>query len=183
VSIQDEETADLADALLPRLVPLLGQAVDRSIAEALERQSAAIVVLLDQHRAGVVKAVEQSFAGAVAGSTAGTATGDEIARLRDQIADQYRDFTALLRQPARTTAPPRDIRSLALAAVTGAVLLVVLLRVLPAGFAGSLAGIAPDRTGGFGALMVERAGPAFQKCLVDARAAGRVVTCNVSVAP
>jgi hypothetical protein len=61
--------------------------------------------------------------------------------------------------------------------------LVVLLHLLPAGLAGTLAGVAPDRTNGWGAVLVERAGPAFERCLTDARAAGRAVPCTIQVAP
>ena len=190
MSIQDEvekEKAieDLADALMPRLAPMITGEVDRSLGTVLDAQLAALAPLLDAQRAAIVLAVEQSLAGAVAGSVAGAPGGDEIARLRSQIADQYRDFTALLRQPARTAPAPllHERRRLALAGLGGAVGLVVLLHLLPAGLAGTLAGVAPDRTNGWGAVLVERAGPAFERCLTDARAAGRAVPCTVQVAP
>ncbi|MDR3440577.1 hypothetical protein [Telmatospirillum sp.] len=162
----------LADALQPRLASLITQEVGRSIGAALEAE-----------RPIIVKAVEQSLAGALAGSAGGGAATDAIARLQSQISQQYRDFTALLRQPAGTTATPRDTRRLAGAAAVGAIVLLVFLRFLPAGLVGSLVGIAPDRGGGLGALMVDRAGPAFQKCLSDARAANRAVSCSFFVAP
>ena len=184
MSIQETEIEDLADALLPRLVPLIAQEVERSLVKALAAQPAALAPLLDDQRAAIVRAVEQSLAGAVAGNAAAAPGGDEIARLRTQIADQYRDFTALLRQPARgAAAPPRDRRRLALAGLGGAVGLVVLLHLLPAGLAGTLAGVTPDRTNGWGAVLFDRAGPAFERCLTDARAAGRAVPCTVQVAP
>ena len=61
--------------------------------------------------------------------------------------------------------------------------LVVLLHLLPAGLAGTLAGVTPDRTMGWGAVLVDRAGPAFKRCLNDAQAAGRAVPCTLQVAP